>query len=70
VKRPSQTEIKQQIKFYSEQAKKQEENGYFDTVWHDRLPQLKAMLKTKKGGTEEKPRDIQAELQTSEYGDE
>ena len=55
------------VAHYAKHAKKQEENGQFNTVFHDRLKELKAMLKNKKGV--DKPRDIQAELNTPEYGD-
>ena len=67
MKQPSRTEIEALIKYYDKHAKKQEDNGQFDTVFHETRDKLKKQLKNKKGY--EKPRDIQAELIEPEYGD-
>lgn len=62
MKQPSQ--IEKQIEYYEKHAKKQEDNGQFDTVFHDRLKQLKAMIKPKK--VNKKQTEIQ---KPSEYGE-
>jgi hypothetical protein len=69
VKQHSRTEIKKLIEYYEKHAKQQEDGGQFDTVFHEQLDMLKKELKKTKKGKSEKPKDIQAELKTPEYGD-
>ena len=59
--------LKYWIAYYKKHAKKQEDNGQFDTVFHDNVKKLNKELKKLKGKKE--VIDIQAELRTPEYGD-
>ena len=40
---------KEQVKYYKEQARKQEENGYYKTVFHDWLEKNKKPVRSNDG---------------------